>query len=138
MSGFVLARWVCFLAGLAMLCSIPLQTARGANGWSGYGQLSPEQQRLLQSIYAEYSGQLYALKGEILAAQAELEARLAAPSVDGQQIEPVVERLNRLRNDFLATRVDMIVDMRRSGLPFFGLEAGPGRSGGLLGGPSGW
>jgi zinc resistance-associated protein len=99
--------------------------ALAADGWSSYGQLSPEQQRQLQEIYSDYAGRLYTLKAEIAAKRADLEARLAAPSVESEAIDRLVEELNALKGELFAERVDMIVEMRRKGLPYFGMRPGP-------------
>ena len=91
-----------------------------SGAWGSYGQLSHEQQQALQRIYGEYSGRLYELRSLIYAKKAELNALLSKSRIDTAAIENLVSELNELRSELLATQVEMVMEMRQNGLPFFG------------------
>lgn len=108
----------------------------GYGGWNNY-QLTPEQQKAYQDIAAKYQADFAKLSSEMWSKRAQLNAVLAQEKIDRAQAKALAAEIGKLSAQAYAMRVDMLVDMRESGISYYGLDMMHGgmMGGGMMDGP---
>lgn len=106
----------------------------GYGGWDNY-RLTPEQQKAYQAIADKYQADFAKLASEMWAKRAQLNAVLAQEKIDRSQAKTLAGEIGELSARACAMRVDMLVDLRESGISYYGLDMMHGgmMHGGMMG-----
>lgn len=97
----------------------------------GYYQASPEQQAAYQEVYGKYGPKFEKASEAMWAKRAELDALLAQPKVDRKKALALANEIGDLSAEACRTNIEMLVDLREKGVPFYGMGM---MHGGMMGG----
>ena len=86
---------------------------RGIARCMRYNQITPEKQSAFKQICDQYRQKNKPLRELLIAKRAMLKAELLQPNLNTTKIKTLVDRINSLRGELLANRVDMVVQVKQ-------------------------
>ena len=127
------------LALTAVIGFAGTSSAQGHRGYGYYDDMSPEQQKAMQEMRAEFDNKIRPLQQQFFAKQAELDALYykGAPQ-DDPKVRSLIKEVNDLDAKLYAAYGDLRRQMNEKGLPCYGGGMRHGYGGMMRGPGHGW
>lgn len=127
-----------FILSFLLLCSsVAFGQMMGSGGGYGYHgmwnnyQTTPEQQKAYQEIIDKYQASFAQLADKMWSKRAQLNGLIAQDKVDRKQTTRLAKEVGELLSQCYGLQVEMLIDMRKKGLSYYGMGM---MHGGMMGG----
>lgn len=111
--------------GLVALMSATAAMAAPRGGFRCPGEMTREEQAVVQPLFAEHEKAVYSLRESIRAKRAELDALYYSGSKDSAKVQAVYREMADLKAKLFMARLDLKAKLAEKGFTDFDLRGGP-------------